>query len=180
MKASVSINEKKDFIRWLLDNHQMKIRESMWVLNYIAGHDQILKYAHFVDNLEGCKRGLSLSAHGSKTEPFRFFKETIVTIDPEKAFHDIRLNWDEALYIELHFSGARLSPEYALVREENPFATTPINKEAENEAETFLDQSLTLFAKENLMKQIDKALDEKQEEKFYELTKLYHKLEENK
>ncbi|HDU1276699.1 TPA: YpiB family protein, partial [Listeria monocytogenes] len=56
MKASISIDEKKDFIRWFLNKHQMKTREAMWVLNYIAGHDQIVKYVHFVDNLEGCAR----------------------------------------------------------------------------------------------------------------------------
>ncbi|EFI84549.1 Uncharacterized conserved protein [Listeria grayi] len=178
MKASISINDKKDFIRWLLDNHQMKIRESMWVLNYIAGHDQILKYAHFVDSLEGYKRGLSLGAHGSNAEPFRFFKENIVTTDPEKAFHDIRLNWDEDLYIELHFSGARLSPEYALVREENPHALLHLDDEAKDEAKTFLDESISVFAKENLMKQVDKALDERNEEDFYKLAEAYHQLKE--
>ncbi|PWR44091.1 hypothetical protein DK292_15590, partial [Listeria monocytogenes] len=60
MKASISIDEKKDLIRWFLNKHQKKTREAMWVLNYIAGHDQKEKYDQFVDNLEGCARGLSL------------------------------------------------------------------------------------------------------------------------
>ncbi len=77
MKASISIDEKKDFIRWFLNKHQMKTREAMWVLNYIAGHDQIVKYVHFVDNLEGCARGFHLVLTALNPNRSYFLKVTL-------------------------------------------------------------------------------------------------------
>ncbi|MBC1490242.1 YpiB family protein [Listeria booriae] len=169
MKASISIEDKKDFVRWLLSQHQMKMRESMWILNYIAGHDQIMKYVHFVDNAEGCPRGLVLTSHGVDDEPFRFFKGNIVTTDPEKAFHDIRLNWDEEIYIQLHFPGVVTSPQYALVREDSPFQELLITDSDKQIAAQFLDSAVAHFSKEKLLVEIDAALDDYDEARFQEL-----------
>ncbi|EAC5751292.1 YpiB family protein [Listeria monocytogenes] len=180
MKASISIDEKKDFIRWFLNKHQMKTREAMWVLNYIAGHDQIVKYVHFVDNLEGCARGLSLSAHGVKSEPFLFFKGNIMTSDPEKAFHDIRLNWDEELYVELHFEEAMSSPEYALVREDNPFAAVKLADEEKEMADALIYQSVHQFSREKVLQQIDEALDTRDEAAFHKLVRILQQMDTEK
>ncbi|WP_430533995.1 ReoY family proteolytic degradation factor [Listeria rocourtiae] len=169
MKASISIEDKKEFVRWLLNKHQMKIRESMWILNYIAGHDQIMKYVHFVDNAEGCPRGLVLTALGVDDEPFRFFKGNIVTTDPEKAFHDIRLNWDEDIYIQLHFPESLTSPRYAFVREDNPFEELLISDKEKEIASQFLDTVVEHFSKEKLLLEIDAALDAHDEERFQSL-----------
>ncbi|EMG29132.1 hypothetical protein X560_0122 [Listeria fleischmannii 1991] len=178
MKASISIDEKKDFIRWLLNTHQMKMREAMWVLNYIAGHDQIMQYVHFVDDLEGCRRGLVLSAQGVDHEPFRFFKGKITTSDPEKAFHDIRLNWDEELYIVLHFSDALLSPEYALVREDNPHRALVIGEEEQQLASDFLERTLSDFTEESIKQEIDRALDAGDKKRFLELSAFLKEMNE--
>ncbi|MBC1482425.1 YpiB family protein [Listeria sp. FSL L7-1485] len=180
MKASISIDEKKDFIRWLLNKHQMKTREAMWVLNYIAGHDQIVKYVHFVDNLEGCARGLSLSAHGVESEPFLFFKGNIMTTDPEKAFHDIRLNWDEELYIELHFEDAIVSPEYALVREDNPFTKVKLADAEKEMADALIYQSVHQFSRAKLLEKIDIALDERDEATFQQLVQILQQMDNGK
>lgn len=176
MKASISIDEKKDFIRWLLNTHQMKTREAMWVLNYVAGHNQIIQYVHFVDDLSGVSRGLMLSAEGSLGEPFCFFKGNIATSDPEKAFHDIRLNWNEDLYIQLDFKNAIHSPEYALVRTDNPHLGLLINEEEQALAKEFLDQTSLLFSKKNILKKIDQALDERDKVAFLQLVTLYQSL----
>ncbi|EUJ32935.1 hypothetical protein MFLO_04930 [Listeria floridensis FSL S10-1187] len=169
MKAPISVDEKKEFIRWLLNTHQMKMREAMWVLNYIAGHDQIMKYVHFVDDLEGRSRGLVLSAHGVDNEPFRFFKGNITTSDPEKAFHDIRLNWDDNLYIELHFKEAISSPEYALVREESLSQDLKIGDEEMLLAEKFLDQMISDFELEVLKREIDEVLDNRDPKNLFKI-----------
>ncbi|WP_239254535.1 ReoY family proteolytic degradation factor [Listeria ilorinensis] len=177
MKASISVDEKKEFIRWLISTHQMKMREAMWVLNYIAGHDQIMEYVHFVDDLEGVPRGLVLSAQGVENEPFRFSKGDVTTSDPEKAFHDIRLNWDEELFIKLHFEGALSSPEYALVRDENPYLEVKLDKKEQQLAVKFLNQSLADFSRAKLLEAIDEALDNRDEETFRALLKTYQHLD---
>ncbi|EOR23584.1 hypothetical protein A499_12046 [Niallia nealsonii AAU1] len=43
MKTPVSVNEKKDFIRWFLNHYQLKRRECVWILNYLMSHDQLME-----------------------------------------------------------------------------------------------------------------------------------------
>jgi len=38
MTASVSVMEKKEFVRWFLKRYQMKRRECVWILNYLLSH----------------------------------------------------------------------------------------------------------------------------------------------
>ena len=44
-----------------------------------------------------------------------------MTADAEKSFHDLRLHPDEKMYIQLNFPNNHTCPQYASVREENPF-----------------------------------------------------------
>lgn len=103
MTASVTANEKRDFVKWLLTNFQMKRRESVWILNYLMSHDELLENVHFVEGVEHCPRGMMISTTSSTGAPFRFYKGTIVSADAEKSFHDMRLHPDQPMYIELKF-----------------------------------------------------------------------------
>lgn len=91
----VSINEKKEFIRWFLNHYQLKRRESVWILNYLMSHDQLMEKVHFVEEAHLCPRGIIMSTHCVDNVPFRFYKDNIMTTDAEKSFHDIRLNREE-------------------------------------------------------------------------------------
>ena len=62
-----------------------------------------------------------MSTHCVSEVPFRFFKENVMTTDAEKSFHDIRLNRDEEIYIQLNFQSSFQTPQFAAVMEENPF-----------------------------------------------------------
>ena len=75
-----------------------------------------------------------------------------MTTDAEKSFHDIRLNKDEDIYIQLNFSKANSSYQFAAVLEENPF-------------------SLQTFRKDRLLKAIDQALDTGDKKAFSKLTR---------
>ncbi|WP_088102196.1 ReoY family proteolytic degradation factor [Halalkalibacter urbisdiaboli] len=173
----IPVVEKKDFLRGFLKQYELKRRECAWLLNYLMSDDELMERVHFVEHAECTPKALIISAHGVETTPFSFHKYHHVTTDAEKAFHDIRLNHTEDIYIELHFLGAKAYPPYLAVLENNPYV--PENKEIaqENEklAEKFLDISLLTFKRSQLLAQIDKALDEKNEEKF---TKLVLQLEE--
>ena len=92
MATPVSVNEKKDFIRWFLNHYQLKRRECVWILNYLMSHDQLMEKVHFVEQAQYCPRGLIMSTHCVDKVPFRFYKENVMTTDAEKSFHDIRLN----------------------------------------------------------------------------------------
>ena len=64
-----------------------------------------------------------MSTTDSESIPFRFYKGNLMTADAEKSFHDLRLHRDEKMYIQLNFPNSHPVPDYASVREENPFLT---------------------------------------------------------
>ncbi|OZI11672.1 hypothetical protein CEW92_10245 [Bacillaceae bacterium SAS-127] len=178
MAAPVSVHEKKDFIRWFLNHYQLKRRESVWILNYLMSHDQLMEKVHFVDDAQYCPRGMVMSTHCVDSAPFRFFKENIMTTDAEKSFHDIRLNKEENIYIELKFRGSNISHQYAAVLEENPFMprNLRITEKDKALAEKFLKDSIYRFQKERLLQAIDEALDAQDKERFLQLTERLNQL----
>ncbi|WP_026694833.1 ReoY family proteolytic degradation factor [Peribacillus kribbensis] len=172
MHTPVSVNEKKEFIRWFLNHYQLKRRECVWILNYLISHDQLMKKVHFVEQANLCPRGLIMSTHCVDEAPFRFYKANIMTTDAEKSFHDIRLNRDEEIYIQLNFRAAYSSHQYAAVLEENPFMpkNSLSNEKDKILAEQFLETSLAMFQRDKLMELIDRALDQQNEEEFHRLS----------
>jgi uncharacterized protein YpiB (UPF0302 family) len=176
--APVSVNEKKDFIRWFLNHYQLKRRECVWILNYLMSHDQLMKKVHFVENAQYCPRGLIMSTHCVEEVPFRFYKSNIMTTDAEKSFHDIRLNRDEDIYIQLNFKSAYSSYQYAAVLENNPFMpkSTAANEKDQLLAEQFLEKSMLYFQRDRLLKEIDEALDKHDEQAFKNLTEQLNQL----
>ncbi|PLR77150.1 hypothetical protein CU633_11400 [Bacillus sp. V3-13] len=168
MTAPVSVNEKKDFIRWFLNHYQLKRRECVWILNYLMSHDQLMERVHFVEQAQFCPRGLVMSTHCVDEVPFRFYKENIMTTDAEKSFHDIRLNRDEEIYIQLNFHASNQAHQYAAVLEENPYMPKKLQISEKDRliAERFLSESLHRFQEEKLLKLIDDALDRRDKETF--------------
>ncbi|MDQ0213686.1 uncharacterized protein YpiB (UPF0302 family) [Oikeobacillus pervagus] len=178
MATPVSVHEKKDFIRWFLNHYQLKRRESVWILNYLMSHDRLMEKVHFVDDAQYCPRGIVMATHCVDSAPFRFFKENIMTTDAEKSFHDIRLNKEEEIYIEIRFRGSNLSHQYAAVLEENPYMPKHLKISEKDRviAENFLKESIYRFRKEKLQKAIDDALDHQDREAFQKLTKELNEL----
>jgi uncharacterized protein YpiB (UPF0302 family) len=172
MTAPVSVNEKKEFIRWFLNHYQLKRRECVWILNYLMSHDQLMNKVHFVEQAQYCPRGLIMSTHCVEEAPFRFYKSNIMTTDAEKSFHDIRLNREEEIYIQLNFRSSYASHQYAGVLEENPYKPKILKANEKDKllAEQFLETSLVNYQREKLLELIDKALDEQDEESFKKLT----------
>jgi len=121
MNIQISLEAKKIFLGWFLDRHQLKRRESMWILNYLLNHDIVLNKVHFIEAAEKTPRGMMMSTMGTNTEPFLFYKNGTLFSDPEQAFHEVRLNWQEDMYIELVFSEPWKSAEYLTVLEDNPY-----------------------------------------------------------
>ncbi|MBM4762115.1 ReoY family proteolytic degradation factor [Bacillus sp. B15-48] len=172
MTTPVSVNEKKDFIRWFLNHYQLKRRECVWILNYLMSHDKLMEKVHFVDKAQFCPRGLVMSTHCVDDVPFRFYKENIMTTDAEKSFHDIRLNRDEEIFIQLNFYASNKAPQFAAVLEENPYMPKRLQITDKDRmiAEKFLDESLFRFQREKLVELIDQALDRQDREAFEALS----------
>ncbi|MBM7569836.1 ReoY family proteolytic degradation factor [Aquibacillus albus] len=179
MNTSVSVKDKKEFIRWFLSNYQLKKRESVWILNYLINHDNLLSRVHFIREARYCPRGIVISTHCSKDVPFRFYKNHIVTTDAEKSFHDIRLNKNEPIYIQLSFKNSNQCPAYVAVLEDNPFLPDDffITKKEKNIAKDVLNISLFNYQKKQLQRKIDQALDDRNLDAFNTYSEQLQELE---
>ncbi|MFZ0368937.1 MAG: ReoY family proteolytic degradation factor [Halobacillus sp.] len=171
MQTPISVDEKKDFVRWFLNHYQLKKRESVWILNYLMNHESLLSSVHFVQEVKFCPRGMEISAQGVSDPPFRFYKGQVMTNDAEKSFHDLRMNQDEPVYIQMNFDNAQQSSKYALVLEENPYLPKDyyLNERDKNEAERLLSLSLLKHRQKELEGKIDTALIDGERDKFKEL-----------
>ncbi|MGL4523644.1 MAG: ReoY family proteolytic degradation factor [Bacilli bacterium] len=178
MKAPVSVQEKKVFLKWFLGNFQLRRRECTWILNYLMSHDSLMDRVRFVEQSQYCPRGIIMSTTCVDDAPFRFYKNNVMTVDADKSFHDIRLNKDEDLFLQLNFKNAFQMSEYVAVLEENPYLP---RKKASNErfrilAERFLEDVIAKHQKQRILDAIDVALDQRDEEEFQRLTEQLRRL----
>ncbi len=181
MSIQISLEAKKIFLSWFLDRHQLKRRESMWILNYLLNHDIVLNKVHFVEAAEKTPRGMMMSTTGMSNEPFLFYKNGTVFSDPEQAFHEVRLNWQEEMYIELIFSNPWKSAEYLTVLEDNPYFkwNETISEKLIEEVELALETLSLTERKQNTLHQIDLSLEEEDREKFIQLSNQLKKIEDD-
>ncbi len=172
MTAMIPVAAKKDFVRWFLKRYKLKRRECVWILNYLLSHEQLLENVHFTDEAHYCPRAMVISTINSESIPFRFYKGNLMTADAEKSFHDLRLHPEEKMYIQLNFPNSHACPQYAIVREENPFLPVELQVSARDRkiAEQLLEESAASMSLELLMKRVDEALDANDRERFLVLS----------
>ncbi|SDN61443.1 Uncharacterized protein YpiB, UPF0302 family [Tenuibacillus multivorans] len=157
----ISSIEKNAFIKWYLSNFKTEHREMVWLLEYVMKRDYLLKHVHFVFEAHLCPRSIIISTKEKEKRPFRYYKDHVVTTDVDKAFHDIRLNPEETLYIEMVYDNVRQSLHYAEVLEDNPYL--PEDYYLQNEDYILLEKIMeetTYKSKVQFIKsKIDQALD---------------------
>lgn len=177
MSTKVTVAEKKEFLRWFMNHYQLKRRESVWILNYLMGHDSLLDKVRFIESgAQYCPRGIFMSTHCVDKVPFRFYKENIMTTNAESSFHDIRLNRDEEIFIQLDFKDKH-SIEYLGVLEVNDYI--PAEKQKVSQDSKEVDKLCEKLLAEREVKQledaINNALDCGNKEAFLVLSKTYTK-----
>ena len=124
-------------------------------------HDQLMEKVHFVENAQYCPRGLVMSTHCVDEVPFRFYKQNVMTTDAEKSFHDIRLNRDEEIYIQLNFRASNKVHQYMAVLEENPYLPKNLQvneKIEETRRKDIVDKVSVNFSATNSCKKLTKLL----------------------
>ena len=179
---SVPLHDKKVFIRWFLKNFQLKRREGVWILNYLLSNDELLENVHFVEEAHYCPRAIVMSTVDTTSIPFRFYKENIMTSDAEKSFHELRLNAQQSMYVQLNFPNIPPDPVYLAVLEENPYIPKDVMVSVKDRiaAEKLLENSLYDFQVQQLLKEIDAALDAGDKDRFFELSNLLQALKDSK
>jgi uncharacterized protein YpiB (UPF0302 family) len=176
---NITATKKREFIKWFLNNYQFKSRPSVWILNFLYSYEHLLEKVHFVEDASKTPRGIVITTRCVDDIPLRYYKNGTVITDEEKCFHDIRLNKEQDIYIELNFKDKYNHEEYWEVLEENPF-DEPDTSEFEEQAAHFLDYCLYEFKVEQLKKRIDEAIDDGDKELFMKLANELSKVEKVK
>lgn len=158
---TVSIKAKKRCLHWFLTRHQVKQRDVMYLLHYLMREDALLKHVHFVYDAQYTPRGLLISAQDGKKPAFKFYKHHLVTSEVDKAFHDIRLNKEEPLYVELSFEGVKRNLDYHRVLEENPYLPDDyyLTDDDRDSIDALLNHTLVNGYETWLRNEIDRSLD---------------------
>jgi Uncharacterized conserved protein len=170
MEQIVPAVQKKAFIKWFLEQRLLGNREIIWLFNYLMGDETILGIVHFVESVEGCRRAIDIHAAEDRVESFRYIKGTVMTNDPEKAFHDLRLDQVDAVYISLKLKGVEGHPEYYAVLEDRPDREETIHETFGKAAEEATGAAERAYAEERLRNKINQALDHGDKTTFYQLS----------
>lgn len=147
------ISYRKDFIDYVLYNYEFEDRVAVWILNFLKSHPVVSKNISFTYD-DTIRRKLRISAAGTNRTTLMLEKGDMVTIDGEVIFHELNMNQDEMVFIEFNFP------------------TTDVRYKAVKEIENNLDAELRAISHDMLLKQIDLALDSKDQELFNTLTKM--------
>ncbi|GGH78934.1 uncharacterized protein YpiB (UPF0302 family) [Pullulanibacillus pueri] len=176
MEQMISIEEKRSFLKWFLRSYQLKSRECIWLLNYILSDEHLLGLLKFVDNISGCPRAIVVSEKNVPHPAFIYRKQEVETHEPEKAFHDIRMDQEEAIYIHLMFPSSSRSSEYVSILEENPYDRRHLSDRYGEEVKLLIEKSEKQFMMTYLEKKIDESLEKKDKNQFERLVAELQKL----
>ncbi len=168
----IDVREKKNFLTWMVNHVSFSRREVFWILNYLANHEAILSNVHFVEGANQANRGLQISDLSFDGEPMKLFLEGKEFTDTDQIFHEIRLHWQQPLYLECNFPNSWQNPQYLSVLEDNPALSwnDNVSEEIVSEVENFLKSQEQEAQVELLKKQIDLALEAGDKEAFLELS----------
>jgi len=168
----VHLADKKKFLQWLVTSVAFDKREILWILDYLIRHETILNQVHFVEHVEKTNRGLRIASQEENALPMQLFLQGQTFTDAEQIFHEMRMNWREALYIECLFPTAWTTSEYLAVLEDNPFA--PWNEQVDpaliQKIDAYFQQEARNHQLMLLHHQIDQALEASDYDAFLELS----------
>lgn len=174
----MSVSKKRAFISWFLDQYELQKREAAWFLSFLSSDEKILNRVHFVINIPKQCRTMILSTTCSSVKPFQYQKGDWMGTDVETAFYDICFYPHEELFINLYFRDRGTCPEYAAVLEGNPMEKQGLREHQMFSlyAEMILDKAVKEYEMSQLYQQINKALENRDEEAFLQLSEQYRKL----
>lgn len=174
----VSLKSKINFLDWLIVHSIFTKREAYWLLTYLKEHPAILEQVVFVEQADLTPRGLVFEQSSEPENSFALYKANQRVVDHEKIFHDIRMNWQKTLYIECKIQNGWENQLYLSVLEDNPFATWNITLSKTVASEVLESISNLSFEqqRQQVLGEIDKALDTNDHEAFNQLTLAYQEL----
>lgn len=168
MVFKISKRDKQDFLKWFLEKHDFNSRENNWLLEMLLNQPEVLEQVNFVKSINNCPRTILMSTINTNEPEFIFTKNNLITIDQHKAYHDLRLNVNDPIYIKLNYPGQEKCHRYSFVSIDNPFDKNDFLVGIDRH---IANQNLNNFAQKktiNLIKEkINNALDNNKKDEFY-------------
>ncbi|WP_176720479.1 YpiB family protein [Desulfuribacillus stibiiarsenatis] len=174
MSNSVSIADKKQFLRWFVRNYVLQSNEATWLLTYLCSDDEVLRRVHFVEEANFSLRTIIISSNCVKMKPFVFYNKKKILYNVEETFMELYKNLNEDIYIVLYFKDRHNSPEYAYIVEKT--SKPKINNSISIQADMIIEQATVNFKIYDLYRKIDLALDGQNKEEFFQLSELLFEL----
>ncbi|MFF2875607.1 YpiB family protein [Gottfriedia sp. NPDC057991] len=168
----MTITEKKTFLNKFLEKNQVK-KDIELILQYLLAVDEVLTNISFVEDAKSTPNGIVINFRKDNDSNYSYPQVSYyefskkVEMSPESIYHKLRLHGKETtFYLELLFDVMPI--EYALILDTNPFSTTNFeaNEEVQAEIDAFLSSLIAQTSHTLLLRQIDKALDERNEQQF--------------
>jgi uncharacterized protein YpiB (UPF0302 family) len=178
MEQAVSINEKRTFLKWLLRRRKLVNRETVRFLLELSESSRLLPIVHFVEDVSGSRRSMTLYEEQTSSD-FVYVKESVHTHDPEKAFHDLRINHEEELFVRVVLSDDRFALEYLSVLEDGPMTLEKVHRSYGAAADAAIRESEKHYSVARLEQAINAALDQGDRTSFYRLSEQLKKLSDD-
>ncbi|MCL6589861.1 MAG: YpiB family protein [Firmicutes bacterium] len=173
-KRVVSDWAKKNFLHWFMENYPLPPEVLKEGLSQIIGDELLLSRIHIVFDGSDYRPLLVISTEGTGMPPFllKTYESTITGAGA--VMNQLHLLEDSPIYLTLYFPDRANCEPLKEVTEENPSLTN-----GENGYQVLLDFEISLWRetfrreleRNEIMKQIDQALDEKNKKKFRQLIK---------
>lgn len=174
MNISVSIQEKKAFLEWLLSKHNLKLPELKWLLEDIIADEQALECVQFVEAIHDCPKGVKISIGELDEVTFLFFKGKVTSRDVYTAYHELHLYRNERLFFNIDFPEKQWNALYHAVIE----VDEDFHREAEENTEAILGQILTEGKISLLEQKINQSLECRDYKSFMKFSKLWKELKD--
>ncbi|WP_245628097.1 YpiB family protein [Shouchella shacheensis] len=173
--------QKKQFIAWFMRHHRFKHREVRSLLAYIQAHPHLLQHIHFTESIPPGTRTIVIASTQSDKQGFLYTDGRRRTEDVARAMDDLMNHPSTPFYMIVHFYGKELNHHY------QQLIDRPIRQSFQHykrfeafEAETkdLLHHISKTNKVDRLKAAIDKALDDRDHERFAALSRELRSLQE--
>jgi uncharacterized protein YpiB (UPF0302 family) len=158
----VSTTKKGDFLKWFLNHHQLKNKEARRLIEYIQNNHHILKNLSFIETVHPTERTIIISSISSDEAGFLFYANNMKTEEVSRALGSLINNPTDKVNLILHFFGKQANFRFKELVETRRLQSIKQYEQSEKDAKaTDIVVEIAL-----LKSQINKALDDRDEELF--------------
>lgn len=173
MDKWVSANEKRSFLNWFLEHQQLKRKDARKVLEFLINHFHILENVRFTEKIMPDRKTIVISSMSSDEPGFVYYFQHRKSEEVPTAIGDLMMNPTEKVNLIFHFRGKMQNYRYLQLIEhpalENLNHYAQMQKD-ENEVNDLIEKVSLDYEIAMVKRQIDEALDQKDEILFKNLT----------